>query len=94
MSETVETDLPTDDHHSRKAPIAALVTPALAFGATIVARKALASGYRSITGTDAPSGQDRTVPLARVLAWAALSAATAAVIEVAVYRITARVLDE
>lgn len=81
-------------HSSGRAPIAALVTPALAFGATLAARKVLASTYRSVTGKDAPSSEDRSASLGSVLAWAALSAATAAIIEVAVYRITARVLDE
>ena len=93
MSENHD-DAQGNPQHKGRAPIAALITPALAFGATIVARKALASGYRSVTGSDAPSGQDRSAPLGQVLAWAALSAATAAVIEVAVYRITARILDD
>lgn len=84
----------TTEDHSSRAPIAALLTPALAFGATLAARKVLARTYHSVTGRNAPASEDRSASLGSVLAWAALSAATAAVIEVAVYRITARVLDE
>lgn len=74
--------------------LASIIAPALAFGATIVAKKALTSGYRSITGKDAPSSKDKGASLGSVLAWAALTAATAAVIEVAVFRATVRVLED
>jgi len=74
--------------------LASIIAPALAFGATILAKKALTSGYRSITGKEAPSGKDRTAGLGSVLAWAALTAATSAVIEVAIFRATARVLED
>lgn len=77
-----------------KAPVAALVAPVLAFGATFVAKKALTGMYRSTTGREAPSGQDRTASLGSVLAWAAVTAATSAIIEVAIFRATARVLDD
>lgn len=80
--------------HTGRAPVAAFVTPALAFGATLIARKMMARTYESVTGKSAPSSEDRTASLGTVLAWAAVSAATAAVIEVAVYRIAARVFDE
>ncbi|HEY7823295.1 MAG TPA: DUF4235 domain-containing protein [Acidimicrobiia bacterium] len=79
---------------SSKAPIAAVVAPALAFGANIVAGKALAAAYRSIAGKEAPSSKDRSAHLGAVLAWAALSAASAAVIQVAIFRATARFLDD
>jgi hypothetical protein len=79
---------------SGKAPMAALVAPALAFGANIVAGKVLASAHRAIVGRDAPSTKDTQAPLGSVIAWAAVSAAAAAVIQVAVFRAVARVLDE
>lgn len=82
------------DNHQGSAPVAAIVAPVLAFGATFVARKALASAYRSITGAEAPSNRDRHASLASIIAWAAISGATAAVIEALVFRNTARLFDE
>ena len=79
---------------SAKTPMASLVTPFVAMGATYVARKTLASAYRAATGATPPSNTDRTVPLGRVLAWAALGGATAAVIEVVAFRSMARFFGE
>lgn len=76
------------------APIAAIVTPVLAFGATFVARKALAGAYRSFTGKQAPSHTDRQASLVSVMAWAAISGATIAVIEALIFRNTAKFFDE
>lgn len=76
------------------APIAAVVAPVLAFGATFVARKALAGVYRSVTGREAPSNRDRQTSLAAIIAWAAISGATAAVIEALIFRSTASLFDE
>ena len=79
---------------SAKAPMASLVAPIVALGATYVARKTLASAYRAATGAAPPSNTDRTVPLGRVLAWAAIGSATAAVIEVVAFRSMARFFGE
>lgn len=74
--------------------MAAIVAPVLAFGATFVARMALAGIYRSVTGSDAPSNKDRQASLASIVAWAAISGATAAVVEALIFRSAARLLDE
>ena len=79
---------------SAKAPMASLVAPIVALGATYVARKTLASAYRATTGAAPPSNTDRTVPLGRVLAWAAIGSATAAVIEGVAFRSMARFFGE
>ena len=79
---------------SAKTPMANLVAPIVALGATYVARKTLASAYRAATGAAPPSNTDRTVPLGRVLAWAAIGSATAAVIEVVAFRSMARFFGE
>lgn len=84
----------TSQNSESSAPIAAIIAPVLAIGATFVARKALGSAYRSITGTEAPSNKDRHASLASIIAWAAISGATAAVIETLVFRSTARLFDE
>lgn len=74
------------------APMAAIIAPALAFGATIAARKVLTTAYRSVTGKDAPSTKDPDASLASVIAWAAISGATIAVVEALIVRGTARYL--
>ena len=79
---------------SVKTPMASLAAPIVALGATYVARKTLASAYRAATGAAPPSNTDRSVPLGRVLAWAALGSATAAVIEVVAFRSMARFFGE
>lgn len=90
----MNTDRPTQDAPTSSAPIAAIVAPVVAFGATFVARKGLAVAYRSLTGSDAPSNQDRQASLASIIAWAAISGATAAVIEALIFRSTARLMGE
>lgn len=84
----------SEQAHRAPAPMAAIVTPVLAFGATFVARKLLSSAYRSVTGSPAPSHNDRNASLTSIIAWAALSGATAAVIEALIFRNTARLFDE
>ena len=79
---------------SVKTPMASLAAPIVALGATYVARKTLASAYRAATGAAPPSNTDRTVPLGRVLAWAAIGSATAAVIEVVAFRSMTRFFGE
>ena len=79
---------------SAKTPMASLAAPIVALGATYVARKTLASAYRAATGAAPPSNTDRTLPLGRVLAWAAIGSATAAVIEVVAFRSMARFFGE
>ena len=79
---------------STRAPMASLVAPIVALGATYVARKTLTSAYRAATGAAHQSSTDRTVPLGRVLAWASLGRATAAVIGVVAFRSMARFFSE
>ena len=73
--------------------LVALVAPVIALGVTALSRRALTSAYRSITGTDAPSTKDRGTSLSSVIAWAAVTGATAAVIEAVIFRATARAFD-
>ncbi|MDP1876067.1 MAG: DUF4235 domain-containing protein [Actinomycetota bacterium] len=68
-------------------PLVHLIAPLAAIGATMLARKFLNSGYRRVTGSAAPDPGDANVKFARAVMWAAVTAATAAVVEVAVYRI-------
>ena len=68
-------------------PLAHLIAPVAAIGATLLVRRVLDSGYRRVTGGPAPVPRDPQVTLAKALLWTAVTAATAAVVEVAVYRL-------
>ncbi len=67
-------------------PMVHVIAPLVAYGATVLVRKVLQTGYRQITGTDAPDTHDPQVKFARALAWTVITASTSAVVEVAVYR--------
>ena len=68
-------------------PLAHLIAPVAAIGATLLVRKLLDTGYRRVTGVAAPAPRDPQVTFAKALLWTAVTAATAAVVEVAVYRL-------
>lgn len=86
-------DTPGKSTGSSSNAVVALVAPVIALGVTAISRKALASAYRSITGTEAPSTKDRGASLGSVIAWAAVTGATAAVIEAVIFRATSRAFD-
>jgi hypothetical protein len=67
-----------------------VLAPLVVIGATWGVRKVLNSSYRMVTGHSAPNSQDTQVKLGSALAWAAITAASAAVVEVAVFRFLAR----
>jgi hypothetical protein len=67
-------------------PMVHVIAPIVAFGATMLVRKVLTTGYRLVTGTDAPDARDPQVKFSRALTWTVITAATAAVVEVEVYR--------
>ncbi|MEI8261170.1 MAG: DUF4235 domain-containing protein [Actinomycetes bacterium] len=68
-------------------PVAHLLAPIAAVAATFVVRKVLDRGYRTVTGSRAPEARDPGVSLGRALMWTAATAVTAALVEVAVYRL-------
>ena len=94
MSKSSSQDIGQTGTNSGRAPIATIVAPALAFGANIVVGKALASAHRAILGREAPSTKDTSAPMGAVIAWAAVSAAAGAVVQVVVFRAVARALDD
>jgi len=77
----------SNDNQMQINPVAHILAPIAAIGATFLVRKALDRGYRSLTGSPAPEARDPRVSLARALLWTAATAVTAAVVEVAVYRV-------
>ena len=68
-------------------PVMHLIAPLAAIAATMVVRKGMNMAYSAVTGHEAPVPRDPQVRFARAVIWTALTAATAAVVEVAVYRI-------
>lgn len=69
-------------------PVLHIVAPIAAIAATMVVRKAMNMAYAKVAGHEPPAPRDPAVAMTRAIAWAAVTAATAAVVEVAVYRIT------
>jgi len=70
-------------------PAMHLVAPLVAIGATFVVRKVMDASYRSVTGKEVPAPRDPSTSWGRALAWAMVTAAVAAAVEVAVYRAAA-----
>jgi hypothetical protein len=77
-----------DQSHGEVAvnPLVHVIAPIAAIAATMLARRVLNGGYRTVTGRSAPVPRDPSVSLTRAIAWTAVTAATAAVVEVMVYR--------
>lgn len=67
-----------------------VLAPLVVLGATWGVRKALDNGYQRFTGRSAPNANDTQISLGSALAWAAITAASAAVVEVAVFRFIAK----
>jgi hypothetical protein len=68
-------------------PLAHVIAPIVAIGATMLVRKWMNSGYKRVAKGPVPTAGDPRVSLGRALMWSAITAATAAVVEVAVFRI-------
>ncbi len=79
-----------DELESQPNPVMHVIAPITAIGATMVMRKVLMSAYSHRTGNDAPDPRDPAVPLGRALLWAVGIAATAAAVEVVVFRMMNR----
>lgn len=77
----------SDDRQVQINPVAHIVAPLAAIGATFLVRKTLDRGYSSITGHRSPDARDPSVSLRQALLWTAATAVTAALVEVAVYRL-------
>lgn len=69
-------------------PVMHLIAPITAIAATAIVRKAINVGYEKATGHPAPEPRDPRVRFTTALTWAVVTAVTAAVVEVAIYRAT------
>jgi hypothetical protein len=71
-------------------PLMHLIAPVAAIAVTMVVRKVVNSAYQRTTGHPAPEARDPRVPILRAIMWTALITTSAAVAEVAVYRLVTR----
>ena len=71
------TDLAAEDIETPRQAVQIAVVQMVA---TWAVQRALSFGYRRLTGRDEPTARDADVPLRRILAWAAASAAAANVV--------------
>jgi ABC-type Fe3+ transport system permease subunit len=67
-------------------PALKVAAPLIVLAATWASNKVIAMGYSAITGKEPPNPDDRRVSLARALTWTIATAATAAVIQMVIYR--------
>lgn len=68
-------------------PVMHLLAPVIAITATMVVRKVLNAGYEQVTGNKPPAPRDPSIAFRRAVVWAVITAATAAAVETAVYRV-------
>lgn len=76
----------TEAHEHRAHPVLHVIAPFVALGVTWAARAALNSAYTRVTGKKPPIADDPTVNFARALTWTVVTASTAAVLEMVIYR--------
>ena len=74
----------------RQTPVQSIEIAVLQMVVTWGVQRAMTSGYRTLTGREEPTARDAAVPLRRIVAWAAASAAAVAVSNVAVDRLVLR----
>lgn len=77
----------TSREQQQSAVLVHIVAPIAVIGATMVVRKAMNIGYRKVTGAAPPDPRDAATTWMRAISWAAITAATAAIVEVVVYRL-------
>jgi hypothetical protein len=81
-------DVPVPMHSAH--PLLKLAAPLVVLAATWATEKVLAASYTAITGSKPPNADDRAVSFSRALAWTVATAATAAVVQVVIYRAAAK----
>lgn len=71
-----------------------MIAPFAAMGATWGVRKILDSAYRKKTGKEPPHARNPDTSMMQVIAWAAVTAATLAVVQVMIDRFSVTVAEE
>lgn len=77
---------PVADDEIEINPVVHMLAPVAAIAVTMVVRKIINAAYEQRTGHPAPLPRDPRVPFMRAILWTAVITTTAAVAEVAVYR--------
>lgn len=85
----MSTEEPGDVANVEVNPAMQAIAIVAAIGATLAARRMLGVAYEKVTGQKPPLSRDLETGFTRAVVWTAITAASAAVIEVAVYRIIA-----
>ncbi len=63
-----------------------VAAPLIVIAATWATKKTLNLGYSALTGNEPPNPDDRRVSFGRALTWTIATAATAAVVQMVIYR--------
>ncbi|MEY3734343.1 MAG: hypothetical protein RL347_1702 [Actinomycetota bacterium] len=74
------------EHRHQTHTALKVAAPFIVFAATWASNKALTVAYSAITGKEPPNPDDRRVSLGRALTWTIATAATAAVVQMVIYR--------
>ena len=75
------------EYGSRRRPVLHLSAPLVTLGAVWAARRGMSLAYERATGRTPPAPRSPATSWGKALAWAAVTATTAAVIEVTVHRL-------
>ncbi|MEZ5117024.1 MAG: DUF4235 domain-containing protein [Candidatus Nanopelagicales bacterium] len=84
------TDLPTPVEEPTMSPLMHVVAPLAAIAGVWLARKVLNTMYETTTGRKPPQADDPSTNVVRAILWSAATAATAAAVEVAIFRAASR----
>lgn len=76
------------------AHLVKMIAPFASMGATWGVRRVLDSGYRKKTGKAPPHARNTETSMVQVIAWAAVTAATLAVVQVIIDRFSVNVVEE
>lgn len=75
-------------------PMLKVAAPLIVIAATWATRKTLTLGYSALTGKQPPNPDDRRVSFGRALTWTIATAATAAVVQMVIYRAVSSLDDD
>jgi hypothetical protein len=89
MEDTTDVSL-AEDQEIEVNPLVHLVAPVAAIVGTILVRKLVNSAYERATGSPAPQPRDPQISFMKAIMWTAVITTSAAIAEVAVYRLVNR----
>lgn len=81
-------------HAHSTHPALKVAAPFIVLAATWASNKALTMAYSAVTGKEPPNPDDRRVSLGRALTWTVATAATAAIVQMVIYRAVSSTTDD